>query len=66
MRLKKFSSSDPQRSSRLEMKGKGEVAVGNSADMCLFDENWELQDVYSKGVLMMKNNELLQKGTFEY
>ena len=50
----------------LEMKGKGEVAVGNSADMCLFDENWELQDVYSKGVLMMKNNELLQKGTFEY
>ena len=50
----------------LEMKGKGEVAVGNSADMCLFDENWELQDVYSKGVLMMKDNELLQKGTFEY
>ena len=48
------------------MKGKGEVAAGNSADLCLFDENWELQDVYSKGVLMMKGKELLQKGTFEY
>ncbi|WP_418847938.1 amidohydrolase family protein, partial [Parasutterella sp.] len=50
----------------LGMKGKGEVSAGNSADLCLFDENWELQDVYSKGVLMMKDKELLQKGTFEY
>ena len=50
----------------LGMKGKGEVSAGNSADLCLFDENWELQDVYSKGVLMMKDKELLQKGIFEY
>lgn len=49
----------------LELKGKGEIQKGASADLCFFDENWELQTVFSKGVCMMRNKELLVKGTFE-
>ncbi len=50
----------------LELKGKGEVKCGASADFCLFDQNWELKDVFAKGVAMMRNGEILKKGTFEY
>ena len=49
----------------LELKGKGEVIIGNSADICIFDQDWQLQDVISKGVVMMKDKQLLVKGTFE-
>ncbi len=49
----------------LELKGKGEVIIGNSADVCIFDQDWQLQDVISKGVVMMKDKQLLVKGTFE-
>lgn len=50
----------------LELKGKGEVKCGASADFCLFDQNWELKDVFAKGVVMMRGGEILKKGTFEY
>ena len=49
----------------LELTGKGELYGGCSADLCLFDQNWELKHVFSKGKLMMKDKEILVKGTFE-
>ncbi len=49
----------------LELKGKGEIVKGASADLCFFDENWELRTVFSKGVCMMRDNEMIVKGTFE-
>lgn len=49
----------------LDLQGKGELAVGMHADINFFDENWELQTVFAKGVAMMRNKELLVKGTFE-
>lgn len=49
----------------LELTGKGELYGGSSADLCLFDKDWELKHVLSKGVLIMRDNELLVKGTFE-
>ncbi len=50
----------------LELKGKGRVAEGASGDVCLFEEDWTLTDVFSKGVQLMKDKELVVKGTFEY
>jgi len=58
-----LSTRNPARA--LELNGKGELAVGMSADMNFFDENWELQSVYAKGVAMMRDKTLLVKGTFE-
>ncbi len=49
----------------LELKGKGEIQNGYSADLCFFDENWNLQSVMSKGVVMMRDGECIVKGTFE-
>jgi len=49
----------------LELPGKGELAAGMSADINFFDENWELQSVIARGKVMMRDKELLVKGTFE-
>ena len=49
----------------LELTGKGEIYGGCSADLCLFDQDWNLKHVLSKGQMMMKDKELLVKGTFE-
>ena len=49
----------------LELTGKGELYGGGSADLCLFDQDWNLKHVLSKGRMMMKDRELLVKGTFE-
>ena len=50
----------------LELAGKGVVAEGACADFCLFDENFELRDVFARGRALMRSGELLVKGTFEY
>ena len=49
----------------LELKGKGEVSAGSSADLCLFDENMNLRHVFSLGQQMMRDGEIVVKGTFE-
>lgn len=49
----------------LELKGKGEVAAGSSADLCLFDENMNLRHVFALGQQMMRDGEIIVKGTFE-
>ncbi len=49
----------------LQLTGKGEIAAGKCADINLFDENMQLVHVFAKGVQMMKNKEIIVKGTFE-
>jgi beta-aspartyl-dipeptidase (metallo-type) len=49
----------------LGLKKKGAIAVGADADLCIFDSNFELIDVFARGQHMMKNKEILVKGTFE-
>lgn len=49
----------------MKIKNKGAVRVGNEADLCFFNDNWELEDVMSRGVMMMKDKVLLKKGSFE-
>lgn len=49
----------------LGLPGKGEVKVGNSADFCLFDADFGLRHVLSKGRMLMRDGEVVVKGTFE-
>ena len=44
---------------------KGYLKEGWDADALLFDEQLELDSVFAKGRVMMKNHEVLVKGTFE-
>ncbi len=44
---------------------KGYLKAGWDADALLFDEQLELDSVFAKGRQMMKNHEVLIKGTFE-
>jgi isoaspartyl dipeptidase IadA len=49
----------------LELKGKGEIAVGKDADLCFFNKDIELQHVVAKGRFLMRNKDVIVKGTFE-
>ena len=49
----------------LRLPGKGEIKEGCCADINLFDENMELVHVFAKGRQMMKDSEIIVKGTFE-
>jgi beta-aspartyl-dipeptidase (metallo-type) len=49
----------------LSLKHKGKIAVGADADFCFFDENINLNDVWARGKLMMENEQVLVKGSFE-
>ena len=49
----------------LQLPGKGVVKAGNCADLNLFDENMNLVHVFAKGRQMMKDGEIIVKGTFE-
>ena len=49
----------------LGLKDQGRVETGACANACLFDENWNLTDVVSKGRFLMRNSEVIVKGTFE-
>lgn len=49
----------------LQLPLKGEIKSGFSADMNLFDENLNLVHVFSRGQHMMRNKEVIVKGTFE-
>jgi beta-aspartyl-dipeptidase (metallo-type) len=49
----------------LKLKGKGEIKVGNDADILILDKNLEITDVFAKGKRMIGEGKLLVKGTFE-
>ncbi len=50
----------------LKLKTKGEIAVGFDADLVFVDaKSYDIQDVFAKGVHMMKDGAFLVKGTFE-
>lgn len=49
----------------LGLAGKGRVAAGASADVCLFDSRFDLRGVVAKGRVLMRDGEIAVKGTFE-
>ena len=49
----------------LGLKHKGKIAVGCDADFCFFDANLKLTDVFANGKQMMRDTEIIVKGTFE-
>lgn len=49
----------------LGLKNKGSIAVGNDADLCAFDKDFVLQDVFARGQQMMQDTNIIVKGTFE-
>lgn len=50
----------------LGLPGQGVVEKGACANACLFTEDFELTDVFARGRRMMKEGEIVVKGTFEY
>lgn len=49
----------------LKLKQKGRIAVGKDADLVVLDNNFNICHVIAMGNLMMKNGEMLKKGTYE-
>ena len=49
----------------LGLKSKGRLHSGSDADICVFDKDFNLIHVFAKGKQMMKNKEVIVKGTFE-
>lgn len=43
----------------------GHVKVGGVANVCILNQDLELETVVSRGKIMMRDKELLAKGTFE-
>ncbi|MEW4922204.1 beta-aspartyl-peptidase [Algibacter sp. 2305UL17-15] len=59
----KLVTTNPARNLGLNHKGK--IEVGYDADLCCFNENLELTDVFAKGQQMMADKKIIVKGTFE-
>jgi beta-aspartyl-dipeptidase (metallo-type) len=59
----KLVTTNPARNLGLTKKGK--LEVGCDADICLFNTDFELQDVFARGQHMMRQNLVLVKGNFE-
>jgi beta-aspartyl-dipeptidase (metallo-type) len=59
----KVITANPARNLRLTSKGI--IRVGNDADLVLLDENLEIDTVISRGRIMIRNKEIVVKGTFE-
>lgn len=49
----------------LGLKNKGRIAVGCDADLCAFNTEFELKDVFARGQQMMSDSKILVKGNFE-
>lgn len=49
----------------LGLKNKGRIALGCDADICIFNDEMELTNVFARGQHMMKNKTIITKGTFE-
>ena len=58
-----FITSTP--ATQFGLAGKGFVKEDGSADLCLFDDNFNLRYVMAKGRLLMDKGEIVVKGTFE-
>lgn len=50
----------------LGLAGQGVIEVGSCANACLFNDSLELTTVVSRNRVMMRNGEIVLKGTFEY
>ena len=50
----------------LGLAGHGVVETGACANACLFTEDFELKGVFARGREMMRDSEIIVKGTFEY
>ena len=50
----------------LGLAGQGVVEVGGCANACLFNDSLELTTVVSRNHVMMRDGEIVIKGTFEY
>ena len=50
----------------LGLAGQGVIEVGGCANACLFNGSLELTTVVSRNRVMMRNGEIVLKGTFEY
>lgn len=59
----KLITSNPAKN--LGLKSKGHVKVNYDADLCFFDSNLKLTGVVANGKVMMRDGELLVKGSFE-
>lgn len=46
------------------LRGKGRLAEGLDADLIMTDEGWLLTEVIAKGLTLMRNRQILVKGTF--
>lgn len=60
----KFATENPAKRLGLYPQ-KGTLQVGADADLIIFDKNFEINTVISKGKLMMQDGEILAKGTYE-
>lgn len=49
----------------LGLKHKGRIEIGSDADLCCFDEQLKLMDVFANGKHMMDNGNIIVKGVFE-
>ncbi|VBB46810.1 Isoaspartyl dipeptidase [uncultured Paludibacter sp.] len=52
----KLITTNPARN--LSLKNKGKINVGFDADLCMFDSEYNLTDVFAKGKIFMKDGEL--------
>lgn len=59
----KLVTTNPARNLGLSKKGK--LAIGCDADLCIFSADFQLKDVFARGQHMMKDRQILVKGTFE-
>lgn len=49
----------------LRLSSKGRIAEGMDADICMLDENLQVDTVIAMGQVMVRNKEILVKGAFE-
>lgn len=49
----------------LGLKHKGDIKIGYDADLCFFDEQYQLMDVFAKGKQLMHDKAVIVKGKFE-
>jgi beta-aspartyl-dipeptidase (metallo-type) len=59
----KLITTNPARN--LGLRHKGSIKVGFDADICCFNEDLQLTDVFAKGQHMMRDKEIIVKGSFE-
>lgn len=59
----KVATVNPARN--LQLRNKGNIAVGNDADLVLLDEAMAINTVIARGQIMVRDGQVLVKGTFE-